>query len=236
MWRFTLFGFPVTVQWIFWVVGLVLGSSALSRGGPEGIQLVLAWMVAFFVSILWHELGHAFAFRHYGQRPHIVLYGMGGYAQGSGPLTRKQDIVVSLAGPAAGFALGLLVLLLVLYVPGFTKSKVMGEFAIQMLWINVVWSAVNLLPVLPLDGGRVCAAVVGGMRRPPAGLAVKIGIVTAIAAALAFVSIGQFFAAALFGFLAYQNWQMLQSIQGRPSGGNPFGGGGGGGGPFGGSR
>jgi Zn-dependent protease len=235
MWRFRLFGFPVTIQWIFWVVGLMLGAGTLTIGGPEGMQLTLTWMVVFFVSILWHELGHAFAFRHYGQRPEIVLYGMGGYARGSAPLTRKQDIVVSLAGPAAGFSLGLAVLLLAKYIPGFTGSMVMKFFVIQMLWVNFIWSAVNLLPILPLDGGRVCAAVVAGGRNRSAGLVPKIGLVTAAIAAAVFLSMQLFFAGALFAFLAYQNWQMLQNVQGRPGGGSPFGGGGGGG-PFGGPR
>ena len=213
----------------------MLGAGTLSIGGPEGIQLTLTWLVVFFVSILWHELGHAFAFRHYGQRAEIVLYGMGGYARGSAPLTRKQDIVVSLAGPAAGFLLGLAVLMLARYVPGFTSSMVMKFFVIQMLWVNFIWSAVNLLPVLPLDGGRVCAAVVAGGRTQRVGLVPKIGMVTAGIAVVIFASMQLWFAAALFGFLAYQNWQMLQNIQGRPSGGSPFGGGGGGG-PFSGSR
>lgn len=221
MLRFTLFGFPVTIQWMFWVVGLLLGSSTLSIGGPLGIQLTLAWMVVFFVSILWHELGHAFAFRNYGQRPEIVLHGMGGYAQGSGRLTRKQDIIVSLAGPVAGFLLGLAVWLAVLGWPAIVADKpVMSHFVINMLWINIIWSAVNLLPVLPLDGGRVCSAALSGTRH--AALVPKIGVAAAAIMVVAALSFRMYIAAALFGYLGYQNWLAMQG-QGNPRGGGMFG-------------
>lgn len=213
--RFTLFGFPVAIHWMFWVVSALLGGG-LSATDPTAFKKVLIWVVVVLISVLWHELGHAFAFRKYGQRPNIMLYGMGGLAQGTGRLTRGQDVLVSLAGPAFGFFLGLVMWLVWRAYPGlFAGKPFAGYFLLSMLWVNIAWSLVNLLPVLPLDGGRVCAALVAG-KNP--GLAPKIGMVTAAAVAIYAITRGQIYIGVLFGFFAYQNWQMTQGISGGGSG------------------
>jgi len=216
MLRFSLFGFPVTIHWMFWLISAMFGG-ALSASGSDDFKRVAIWMMVVFVSILWHELGHAFAFRRYGKNPHIVLHGMGGYAQASGSLSRREDIIVSLAGPGFGFFLGFLVWLVIRAYPQIVVGRpFMGSFVNAMLFVNIFWSAVNLLPVLPLDGGRVCAALVAGRR---ADLAPKIGLGTAAVVAVLALSSGQIYIAILFGFLGYQNWKMMQGIPG----GRPFG-------------
>src|SRR3954453_21612656 len=60
MLRFSIFGFPVTVHWMFWVVIAILGGGLDSGNGPKQFQALLLWMVAAFISILIHELGHTF--------------------------------------------------------------------------------------------------------------------------------------------------------------------------------
>ncbi|MBX9581317.1 MAG: hypothetical protein K2X87_13490, partial [Gemmataceae bacterium] len=100
--NFRLFGFPVRVHPLFWVVTVLFGSSALRDFGPE---YLLVWVVVVFVSILVHELGHAFAFRAFGTDAAVVLYGFGGLAVPWGGVAgRWRRVAVSLAGPAAGFA------------------------------------------------------------------------------------------------------------------------------------
>src|SRR5262245_56270395 len=103
---FSLFGFQVEVQPFFWVTALFLGSPILRSDGPKAA--ILVWIAVLFVSILIHELGHAFAFRRYKVDSTIALHGMGGTTYGRVllPLGRRQSIVVSLAGPFAGFLLG----------------------------------------------------------------------------------------------------------------------------------
>ena len=67
---------------------------------------MLCWVVAVFLSVLVHEMGHALAIRALGVQPWITLYGMGGLtSHRGGRLPPKTQILVSLAGPAAGFAL-----------------------------------------------------------------------------------------------------------------------------------
>src|SRR5262245_56303232 len=104
--RFRLFGIRVEVQLLFWVTGLLLGLPAASGPPRPGAALGL-WMLAVFVSVLVHELGHAFAMRRHGINPEISLHGMGGVTTWGGaeppPLRRRDLVVIYLAGPLAGF-------------------------------------------------------------------------------------------------------------------------------------
>ena len=79
---------------------------------------VLLWTISIFLSILVHELGHAFMGRKYGAVPVIHLHGLGGLAAFSGKrFSRRQHIAVTAAGPAASFALALASLLFVSIIP-----------------------------------------------------------------------------------------------------------------------
>ena len=69
--RFTVAGIPVRVHPLFWLITLLFGATG-------NLLLLPIWILVIFVSILIHELGHAFAFRRFGQRSHIVLHFSGG--------------------------------------------------------------------------------------------------------------------------------------------------------------
>jgi Zn-dependent protease len=156
--QFTLFGIPVRVQPIFWLVALMLG--APDGTSPRQIAELAIWMVVLFVSILAHELGHAFAMRGYGRQPSIELWGLGGLTHwGDGPaVTPGKDIVVSLSGPAAGLSLGALLFALTRVAPP-AEGSLVEEAVRQALWVNIGWGLVNLVPILPLDGGHVLRSV-----------------------------------------------------------------------------
>jgi stage IV sporulation protein FB len=70
--HFRLFDIPVRVHPYFWLMTLFMGLS------PD-VGTLLIWMGVVFVSILWHELGHVFAYRFFGIRGDVVLYGFGGW-------------------------------------------------------------------------------------------------------------------------------------------------------------
>jgi len=100
--HFRLLGIPVRIHPFFWLVTLLLGLRGTST--PPG-ELV-AWAVAVLVSILVHELGHALLQRHFGGRPRITLHGMGGLAICNDcDRSPRSQILISLAGPLAGFLL-----------------------------------------------------------------------------------------------------------------------------------
>jgi Zn-dependent protease len=162
--RFTVAGFPVQVHPLFLLTTLALGAT-----GYRGVGPMLVWFGVVFLSVLVHELGHALAYRRFGSAASIQLHGLGGTTTGEGAewLTHRQDLWVSLAGPAAGFALGGLVLALQLLTPVGQAGGLVGYAVVSLLWVNFGWGLVNLLPMVPLDGGHALAAVIrerGGTR------------------------------------------------------------------------
>ena len=158
-----LFGFPVT----FGLGALLVSGFLTYLRGVSGAVIALALLA----SILVHELGHAFAFRRYGCSAGIVLNGLGGYAYSydSQRLTNKQHIVISLAGPLTEMILlGIPSLALFMamnkYAPESWKAgdllwtinfEELMNFLKVMVFLNVGWALVNLLPLYPLDGGHV---------------------------------------------------------------------------------
>lgn len=127
--NFSLFGFPVRVHPAFLILPLLLGAGLLQDENTNaGVMLVLL-IIIFFVSILVHELGHAVAFKYYGQGSRIVIYWMGGLAipdqagnvWGSPrrpSIGSNQQIIISLAGPVFGFILAGLIIGLIYLIGG----------------------------------------------------------------------------------------------------------------------
>lgn len=153
---FDLFGFPVTVQnGMLILAGIYLLMGVQSR---QPIPDVVVGIVVIFASILWHELGHAFAARRLKLGPiDITLHGFGGYTRHAASDRPWKNLVVSLAGPANGLAVGLLAL------PAYLRvdSGLLGSVLWQFVFVNVFWSLFNLLPMVPLDGGN---ALLSGLR------------------------------------------------------------------------
>lgn len=232
--HFSVLGIHVRVHPLFWLIALLLGSSS-------DLLFIPIWIFVVFISILAHELGHALAFRRYGVDSHIVLHMMGGltipeaapwgtgYASVSpGP---KQEIVISLAGPFAGFLLAVLVIAGVIFtggsigfslllgiipIPQLTALSFGGTilrlFVVMMLWVNVFWGLINLLPVYPMDGGQVARNVfiqydpMNGIRK-----SIWLSVITGATLALVgFFALGSPYMAVLFGLMAFQSYQSLQ--------------------------
>ena len=151
--NFNLFGIHVRVHPMFWVVTAILGSN------QGEARYVLLWVAVAFVSILIHEMGHVLMGRILGSDGHIVLYGFGGLAIGSSDLTRRwQRNLVYLAGPFAQFLLlGLGTLGAIVYVAakGAEVPIALEILYFQFFFVNFYWPILNLLPIWPLDGGRI---------------------------------------------------------------------------------
>lgn len=203
--RFRLFGFPVTIEPFFWIIVALLGG-ALSVHSLDAFRLLTVWVLVVFVSILVHELGHALAGRHYGAAVEIRLHGFGGMAiMHGGRFNRLQNIVVSAAGPAFGFALGMLVLFV--YLAGLRNQQLAMElgYAITMLlYVNFFWTLINLLPILPLDGGQIVRDLAGPRR---AGLVRWAAVICAAGVAFWAFQSGMIFLGLLMAYLGYVNLQ-----------------------------
>lgn len=208
MWRFNLFAFPVTVEPWFWVVSFLMGGGIEARG-QEAIISVAIWIVVVFVSIVVHELGHALAGRRFGAHPEIGLHGMGGVAiMHGGYFTRWQSIFVSAAGPLASLVLGAAVFALALW--RLPQHWVAREALNDLLFVNFFWTAVNLLPILPLDGGQITRDLLGPRRIQ---IAIWLGVICAVAVGLGAFYMRQTFLGVMMLILAFSNFQN-QNIQG----------------------
>jgi len=232
--RFSIAGIPIRVHPLFWLIAILFGSSSNS------LVHILLWIVAIFVSILIHELGHAFAMRFYGQRSQIVLHGAGGLTipeqipWGGGyanvALSPNQDILISMAGPGAGFLFAILVLIVTAAMGGtifFTSlfgiipfpivqfssgGDIVNTLVLTLLWVNIFWGFINLMPVYPLDGGNIARYLL--LKADPYDgvhkslwLSVIAGAVVALAGFLLLKSTYMGF---LFGLLAFQSYQAIQ--------------------------
>ena len=232
--QFSLFGIPVRVHPGFWILGVILGwrnaNYIAERVGQNMLAVILVWLAVLFISILVHELGHALTARAFGWPPQILLYHFGGLAMYS-PLrghTPKRSIMISLAGPSAGFVLyGLVVCLEFILIQNralplgvevdtgrivLMNDSLFVESIRDLKWINLYWGLINLLPVLPLDGGRVSEQILGMLRiRNSDEVCVKIGIVIGGGVALLFLMDEKIYAGFLFAFLCVSNIQTLQA-------------------------
>lgn len=158
MLTFPVLGFPVHVQWtaLLVVAFIVVGGGGL--GDTSAMARAVIYAVAILLSILVHELGHALVGRRLGLQPRrIVVHGFGGLCEYGRRPTPRQGVVSAFAGPGAGLFLGALCfgLLMLVSVAGPSVPYGLTVFLEQMVWVNVVWSLFNLLPIHPLDGGSM---------------------------------------------------------------------------------
>lgn len=123
--------------------------------------LVIAVVYAF--TILVHEAAHAVASRRYGHPvENITLHFLGGHTSiDGGARSPMQEFVMSVVGPLASLAVAAVAWLLSLVLPG----GLIGLTVITLALANLVLGLFNLLPGLPLDGGRVLKALVWGLTR-----------------------------------------------------------------------
>ena len=155
--RFRLFGTPIRIGIGFPLTIVAVPLLLLGERGRDP-RFLLAWLALVTVSVLVHEGGNVAALRMYGYRPEVSLNAFGGLTstEDTGHLRPSRSILVSLAGPAAGIALGITI-----------ESALVPIGGQGVLWlrsaswlVNIGWSVVNLLPVMPLDGGHVVRELV----------------------------------------------------------------------------
>ena len=150
---FRLFGLPVTVQpWFFLTAWIV---------GRQSVDIVTesVWIAVVFLGVLSHELGHAIAARRLGLAPAITLHGFGGTTAWSAarPVGPWAEIGITAAGPVVGIAVGTLAWVLLEHGVTGLGSTVLRD----IMWVNLGWGLLNLLPVLPLDGGQIAGTFAG---------------------------------------------------------------------------
>ncbi len=205
--RFSVFGIPVEIHPWFWLTLAIIGG-ALGANSADAFLAMCIFVVAGGVSILVHELGHALTVRAFGAPTRIVLQAFGGYATYPGGLFgRGRQFVISAAGPVVQLMLGAAAWGVLVFVRFPTKSSAL--LFEDLLLVSVFWAVLNLIPVIPLDGGQMLAAALGPRRHK---LALQISLVTAVIGA---VAVGLLFRSILFPvfmlMFAWQNYKQIRS-------------------------
>lgn len=247
--HFRLFGVPVRVHPLFWLVSFIFGFNA---NDPTS---VLIWMIAVFISILIHEMGHALVIRWYGWAPSVVLYSLGGLAihnpylndySSAGKFRRNRytQILISLAGPMAGFAFAAFVafssgitgiasfeidIVQGLGIPFvFTEAgpKPANEYILMLIgdlmFINIFFGLLNLVPVWPLDGGKVARELfLMWDRSVPVRNSLVLSMICAGGVAFWGMKNHMGFLGIMFLLMAISNYQDMNGSN-RYGGGNPW--------------
>jgi Zn-dependent protease len=174
----TLFGVRVTVHpsWLL-IFGLLVFWLA-TVGGPSaatGLSDVGRWILApivallFFISVLAHELAHAYVARARGVPvDEVMLFIFGGAARldREAP-TPRSEVAITIAGPATSVILGVALVVIGVMVSGIPgqPAGVAAEVLIGLGIINVLLAAFNLIPGFPMDGGRLLRAIIWARTR-----------------------------------------------------------------------
>ncbi len=247
--NFSVLGFPVRVHPLFWLMCLLMGSSFDARGI---VIVTLVFFVSILIHELGHALmmrrygreAHIVLYMMGG----LAIEGSGNpYASSYHPRgdrrTAQEQIYISLAGPVAGFIFAAAAIIFAKGIGGDVESawffnvvpgwrinpgpNISREAAMVLailLYVNIFWGVVNLLPVYPLDGGQIAMQLL--MLRDPYGgqiQCLQLGIGVGIAAAVASIALmggeGGWYPALLFGSLAFSNYQAYSQFHGRGGGG-----------------
>jgi Zn-dependent protease len=179
-------------SWVLVAAAVTIVYSGLLRSLVTGLSTrssylaALAFAVALAFCVLAHEAGHTAVSLALG-RPvrRIVIFLLGGVSEIDGEVERARDeFLIAAAGPVvSGLLAGLTGAATIFVRPGRLAFVLFALLA----WSNLVVAAFNLLPGLPLDGGRVLRALVwGASRSPRAGTVVSAWIGRLIAVVIAF--------------------------------------------------
>jgi Zn-dependent protease len=167
-----LFGIPVYISPYWFVIAGVFiiiyaNDLAATLHGVTRFVVAAAFVVLLYVSVLIHEVSHCVVARGYGLPVRrILLYPLGGFSEiEREPQTPGREFLVSAAGPALSLVLAAAGYGLMRVVP---PDTIAGTLVSQLRWANLVVGIFNLLPGLPLDGGRMLRALIWKLTGRPA--------------------------------------------------------------------
>jgi Zn-dependent protease len=217
-----IFGIRIGINWswlvVFVLITWTLAASIFPESNPghsDGtyIAIAIAAAVLFFASLLLHELGHAFQARREGiEIDGITLWLFGGVARFKGMFpSAGAEFRVAIAGPLVSLVLGVL---FSLGAWAISTADAIDAVAAWLGYINLTLLVFNLLPAVPLDGGRVLHSALWRIRGDFATATHQAALVgrgfgyLLIAAGVAmFVLQGAFSGA----WLAFVGWFLLQA-------------------------
>lgn len=158
-WSFNLFkisNIPVRMHASFILLLLWVG---FNESGPAGVALTeVLFVLSIFGCVLLHELGHTTVAHLFDVKTSsITLYPFGGIAQIESSPTPKAELAIAAAGPAVNFIIAAFLFFSI-------EPPILGDgtealgFSTRLLIANLVLAIFNLLPAIPMDGGRILRA------------------------------------------------------------------------------
>lgn len=191
-------GIRVHMHWTFLLLLAWVGVAQMAQGG--GLWQAaggVVFLLAVFVCVVLHELGHALIARRYGIGTRdILLLPIGGISRLERmPTEPGQELRVAIAGPLVSLALAALLfgarLAAGALVPDARLEETAGLFVTRLAWVNVMLAIFNLLPAFPMDGGRILRSLLA--RHTSYRRATDIASYTGQVMAAAFVILGLYY-------------------------------------------
>lgn len=164
---FRVGGIQLAVHFSFFLLLAVNAFDGWADAGWPGLWWNSAVLIAFFICVVLHELGHCFTAMRFGVNvPRILLMPIGGMAEFDGiPREPRRELLITIAGPSVNFVIaGLLWVFLPALTPlpdGAVEADLptlLESGHILMQW-NLAMGLFNLLPAFPMDGGRILRAL-----------------------------------------------------------------------------
>lgn len=194
---------PIFIRPIFWLFAALIGFLY-----SQSFAGTIIWVGIIFVSVLFHEFGHALTAKCFGKHPRIELVALGGLTiHDSHDLPYWKQFLITLNGPLFGFLLALIAW-------GLSKMPTFADVWVlrDLFVVNCFWTVVNLIPVIPLDGGqllRIALEKVFGTKGDR--YALMTGLVFALGISLFFFAFQSFLIGALFFLFAFQCFEMWRA-------------------------
>jgi Zn-dependent protease/CBS domain-containing protein len=217
-----LAGIPIAIHWSWLVVAVLITWTLAASIFPDQnpglsdsayVAMGVVAALVFFACLLLHELGHAFQARREGvEIDGITLWLFGGVARFKGLFpSAGAEFRIAIAGPLVSLALGL-AFVLAAWMLGLPEA--VDGVAAWLGFINLTLLVFNLIPALPLDGGRVLRSALW-QRRGDLGQATRSAAAVGRGFAYLFIAVGlaELVFLGSFGgvWLAFVGWFLLQA-------------------------
>ncbi|MGD9705941.1 MAG: site-2 protease family protein [Acidimicrobiia bacterium] len=158
----TVAGIEIRIHASFLLLVALVALGSTAEEGP-GLASALIWLAALFACVVIHELAHSVVARRNGiPIVEIELLPIGGVSKmARSPDDPAVEFRIAAAGPIASMVLGgaFAVLALLIGVSMWPPTLYGGGFLARLSWANLLLAGFNLVPALPLDGGRVFRAL-----------------------------------------------------------------------------
>jgi Zn-dependent protease len=213
---FRLFETDVFVHWTWLIVAVYQVAGGSGEGGS--LALSLAQYLAVFAIVLMHEFGHVLACRSTGGKSErIILWPLGGVAEVDPPKRGSAMFWSLIAGPLVNVGLFVALIVPAAFALQLGESSAAAQLVNYVVGANIVLLIFNLLPIYPLDGGRILHVLLSGPMGDLKALRVTtiVGVVGAVGLIPVAIRFGDLWLAIIAMFLATRCWQGIQEVRMR---------------------